>query len=191
MWPTTWPSHRTTRSDLGGAVVGSGQRDHRRGPRRRERRPQSEGLLAARPRRAARAGQRRSRLDVTARRGVFTIAALMLQSGRITTMDILLDPAHLARLDLTAFDPYERPAELVQAFDGPAWLLVVGLAGHGFKDLWQHRRQQCGQHSLVAAVLPGRRPGDRAEPHRPRRDLPGQIWPGQAQYAAPERSWRV
>jgi hypothetical protein len=23
---------------------------------------------------------------------------------------------------------------------GPAWLLVVGLAGHGFKDLWQHRR---------------------------------------------------
>jgi hypothetical protein len=24
---------------------------------------------------------------------------------------------------------------------GPAWLLVVGLAGHGVKDLWQHRRQ--------------------------------------------------
>jgi hypothetical protein len=24
---------------------------------------------------------------------------------------------------------------------GPAWLLVVGLAGHGFKDLWQHRCQ--------------------------------------------------
>jgi hypothetical protein len=24
---------------------------------------------------------------------------------------------------------------------GPAWLLVAGLAGHGFKDLWQHRRQ--------------------------------------------------
>jgi hypothetical protein len=24
---------------------------------------------------------------------------------------------------------------------GPAWLLVVGLTGHGFKDLWQHRRQ--------------------------------------------------
>jgi hypothetical protein len=23
---------------------------------------------------------------------------------------------------------------------GPAWLLVVGLAGHGLKDLWQHRR---------------------------------------------------
>jgi hypothetical protein len=22
---------------------------------------------------------------------------------------------------------------------GPAWLLVVGLTGHGFKDLWQHR----------------------------------------------------
>jgi hypothetical protein len=24
---------------------------------------------------------------------------------------------------------------------GPAWLLVGGLTGHGFKDLWQHRRQ--------------------------------------------------
>jgi hypothetical protein len=24
---------------------------------------------------------------------------------------------------------------------GPAWLLVVGFAGHGLKDLWQHRRQ--------------------------------------------------
>jgi hypothetical protein len=23
---------------------------------------------------------------------------------------------------------------------GPAWLLVLGLAGHGFKDLWQERR---------------------------------------------------
>lgn len=24
---------------------------------------------------------------------------------------------------------------------GSPWLLVLGLAGHGFKDLWQHRRQ--------------------------------------------------
>ena len=24
---------------------------------------------------------------------------------------------------------------------GPAWLLVVGLAGHGFKDAWQQRTQ--------------------------------------------------
>ena len=24
---------------------------------------------------------------------------------------------------------------------GPAWLLVAGFAGHGLKDLWQHRRQ--------------------------------------------------
>jgi hypothetical protein len=24
---------------------------------------------------------------------------------------------------------------------GPAWLLVAGFIGHGFKDLWQHRRQ--------------------------------------------------
>jgi hypothetical protein len=23
---------------------------------------------------------------------------------------------------------------------GPAWLVVAGLAGHGVKDLWQHRR---------------------------------------------------
>jgi RNA polymerase sigma factor (sigma-70 family) len=35
---------------------------------------------------------------------VFAIAALTLRNGRITTMDILLDPARLARLDLTAFD---------------------------------------------------------------------------------------
>jgi hypothetical protein len=27
------------------------------------------------------------------------------------------------------------------AVTGSPWLLVVGLAGHGFKDLWQHRRQ--------------------------------------------------
>jgi hypothetical protein len=27
------------------------------------------------------------------------------------------------------------------AVTGSAWLLVVGLAGHGVKDLWQHRRQ--------------------------------------------------
>ena len=27
------------------------------------------------------------------------------------------------------------------AVTNTAWLLVVGLAGHGFKDLWQHRRQ--------------------------------------------------
>jgi hypothetical protein len=35
---------------------------------------------------------------------VYAIAALTLQNGRITTMDILLDPARLARLDLTVFD---------------------------------------------------------------------------------------
>jgi hypothetical protein len=27
------------------------------------------------------------------------------------------------------------------AATGSAWLLVIGLAGHGFKDLWQHRTQ--------------------------------------------------
>jgi RNA polymerase sigma factor (sigma-70 family) len=35
---------------------------------------------------------------------LFAIAALTLHNGRITTMDILLDPARLARLDLTVFD---------------------------------------------------------------------------------------
>lgn len=35
---------------------------------------------------------------------VYAIAALTLQDGRITTMDILLDPARLARLDLSGFD---------------------------------------------------------------------------------------
>ena len=35
----------------------------------------------------------------------FAVAALTLQHGRITTMDILLDPVRLARLDLTALDP--------------------------------------------------------------------------------------
>ena len=34
---------------------------------------------------------------------VYAIGALTLQNGRITTMDILLDPARLARLDLTDF----------------------------------------------------------------------------------------
>ena len=35
---------------------------------------------------------------------VFTVGALTVQHGRITTMDILRDPARLARLDLTDFD---------------------------------------------------------------------------------------
>jgi RNA polymerase sigma factor (sigma-70 family) len=35
---------------------------------------------------------------------VYAIAALTLQDGRIRTMDILLDPARLARLDLTVFN---------------------------------------------------------------------------------------
>jgi hypothetical protein len=35
---------------------------------------------------------------------VYAITALTVQGGRITTMDILLDPARLARLDLTVFD---------------------------------------------------------------------------------------
>jgi hypothetical protein len=49
------------------------------------------------------------------------------------------------------------------AITGPAWLLVIGLAGHAFKDLWQHRRQYvagtrwwapfCCTVDLVAAAL--------------------------------------
>jgi RNA polymerase sigma-70 factor (ECF subfamily) len=35
---------------------------------------------------------------------LFAIGALTVHKGRITTMDILLDPARLARLDLTDFD---------------------------------------------------------------------------------------
>jgi RNA polymerase sigma factor (sigma-70 family) len=35
---------------------------------------------------------------------VFAVGALTVRNGRIATMDILLDPARLARLDLTAFD---------------------------------------------------------------------------------------
>jgi DNA-directed RNA polymerase specialized sigma24 family protein len=35
---------------------------------------------------------------------VYAIGALTLQNGRITTMNILLDPARLDRLDLTVFD---------------------------------------------------------------------------------------
>jgi hypothetical protein len=27
------------------------------------------------------------------------------------------------------------------AVTGPAWLIVIGLAGHGLKDLWQHHTQ--------------------------------------------------
>jgi hypothetical protein len=27
------------------------------------------------------------------------------------------------------------------AINGSPWLIVAGLAGHGFKDLWQHRTQ--------------------------------------------------
>ncbi len=37
-------------------------------------------------------------------RDVYAIAALTVRRGRIKAMDSLLDPARLARLDLTAFD---------------------------------------------------------------------------------------
>ena len=49
------------------------------------------------------------------------------------------------------------------AMPGSAWLIVVGLAGHGLKDLWQHRTQFvantrwwppfCATVDFVAAAL--------------------------------------
>jgi hypothetical protein len=41
---------------------------------------------------------------------------------------------------------------------GPAWLLVAGLAGHGFKELWQQRSHYVANTRLVvdwvvAAIL--------------------------------------
>jgi hypothetical protein len=49
------------------------------------------------------------------------------------------------------------------AVTGPAWLLVAGLAGHGLKDLWQHRTGYvantrwwppfCATVDVVAAAL--------------------------------------
>ena len=38
---------------------------------------------------------------------LFAICALTVHNGRITTMDVLLDPARLSRLDLTLFDSRE------------------------------------------------------------------------------------
>jgi RNA polymerase sigma factor (sigma-70 family) len=56
--------------------------------------------LVARPARINGAAGWVSRLDGD----VYAIGALTLQNGRIMAMDILLDPARLARLDLTALD---------------------------------------------------------------------------------------
>ena len=46
---------------------------------------------------------------------------------------------------------------------GLAWLLVAGLAGHGFKDLWQHRRQYVantrGSPPRTPALATGSSPG--------------------------------
>ena len=48
------------------------------------------------------------------------------------------------------------------AVTGSPWLLVVGLAGHGLKDLSQHAPKsfRC-EHPVVAAVLPRHRLGRR------------------------------
>jgi hypothetical protein len=47
-----------------------------------------------------------------------------------------------------------------------AWLLVLGLAGHGLKDLWQHRTHFVPEHALVATVLRHGRLGRRRNPRR-------------------------
>jgi hypothetical protein len=36
---------------------------------------------------------------------------------------------------------------------GPAWLLVAGLAGHGFKELWQQRSHYVANTRLVVAAI--------------------------------------
>jgi hypothetical protein len=53
------------------------------------------------------------------------------------------------------------------AVTGSPWLLVAGLAGHGLKDLWQHRSHFV-RNAVVAALLHDRRLGRRRD-HR-RRD---------------------
>jgi hypothetical protein len=50
---------------------------------------------------------------------VYAIGALTLQNGRITTMDILLDPARLARLDLTAFDSRPTGTRIPRSWTRP------------------------------------------------------------------------
>ena len=36
---------------------------------------------------------------------------------------------------------------------GPAWMLVAGLAGHGFKELWQQRSHYVANTRLVVAAI--------------------------------------
>jgi len=50
---------------------------------------------------------------------------------------------------------------------GSAWLLVVGFAGHGLKDAWQHRTRVRVEHAVVASILRGGRLG-RSSRHRDR-----------------------
>ena len=61
------------------------------------------------------------------------------------------------------------------AITSTRWLLVAGLAGHGLKDLWQHRRQFVCQHTLVASLLSRGRLDGRSD-HR-RRDRRRRAFP--------------
>ena len=40
------------------------------------------------------------------------------------------------------------------AVTGSPWLLVIGLAGHGLKDLWADAQPLRRQHAMVATFLP-------------------------------------
>ena len=52
------------------------------------------------------------------------------------------------------------------AVTGSPWLLVIGMVGHGLKDLWQHRSHFVAEHAMVAAVLHGCRLGRRRDHRR-------------------------
>ena len=58
---------------------------------------------------------------------------------RVAAADVVLtaEPAPDAHV---AEDAYRIEPVAAAAVTGSPWLLVLGLAGHGLKDLWQHRR---------------------------------------------------
>ena len=78
------------------------------------------------------------------------------------------------------------------AVTGSAWLLVVGLFGHGLKDLWQHRTGFVRGNPMVAAVLHGcrlrRLGGDR---HRDRRGGAVSVVLRPTASRLEQRSWSV
>jgi len=66
------------------------------------------------------------------------------------TEDVAEEPGEEINEPLLSIEPEPTMPEPVRqrvvvlaaaAITGTPWLLVVGLAGHGLKDLWQHRTQ--------------------------------------------------